>query len=89
MPDPPQPEQPRQRTQDEIEQELVDTAQRLASRVDELVGRLSPKNVVRRQIAGLREKVAPDGRPRAEVVGAAVGALVGIAVLVWRSRRHR
>ena len=88
MPGPPQPERPRQRTPEEIEQDLVDTAQRLASRVDELVGRVNPKNLARRGVAGLAEKVAPDGRPKAEVIGAAVGALAGIAVLIWRSRRR-
>jgi hypothetical protein len=28
------------------------------------------------------------GRPRAEVVGAVVGALVGVAVLTWWARRR-
>jgi len=40
-------------------------------------------------MAELRAKVVePDGRPRKEIVGAAIGALVGLAVLVWRSRRR-
>jgi hypothetical protein len=90
IPGPPAPEPPApQRTPEQIEQELVETAQRLASRVDELVYRVSPRQVVRRGMSGVREKlVAPDGRPRTELVGAAVGALAGLAVLVWRSRRR-
>jgi hypothetical protein len=90
MPGPPQPARPPQRTPDEIERELADTTQRLAARVDELVYQVQPRQLVRRAVAGLRAKVVtPDGRPKAEAVGAAVGALVGLAFLVLRSRRNR
>jgi Protein of unknown function (DUF3618) len=89
MPGPATAEQPRQRTPDEIEQELAETTQRLAARVDELTYRLKPRQMVRRGVTRLQAAIAPDGRPKAEIVGAAIGALVGVAVLVWRSRRHR
>jgi hypothetical protein len=90
MPAPPQPERSRQRKPEEIEQELLETTQRLSSRIDQLVYRVSPRQLVRRGVSGVQERlVTPDGRPRTEVVGAAVGALVGIAVLIWWSRRHR
>lgn len=89
MPGPPVPERPAQRTPDEIEQELAETTQRLAARVDELTYRLKPRQMVRRGVTRLQAAIAPDGRPKAEIVGAAIGALVGVAVLVWRSRRHR
>jgi Protein of unknown function (DUF3618) len=89
MPGPPVPERPRQRTPDEIEQELHETAQRLSTRVDELVYRMSPRQLAGRGVSNLRAKlVGRDGRPRMEFVGAAVGALVGVAFLVWRSRRN-
>jgi Protein of unknown function (DUF3618) len=89
MPGPAKPEQPQQRTPAEIEQELDETTQRLVSRVDELVYRMQPRQLVRRGMAELKAKVVePDGRPRKEIVGAAIGALVGLAVLVWRSRRR-
>ena len=101
MPGPAKPERPQQRTPAEIEQELDETTQRLVSRVDELVHRMQPRQVVRRGMAELKAKVVdldtrpqetgivePDGRPRKEIVGAAIGALVGLAVLVWRSRRR-
>ena len=89
MPGPPVPERPPERTPDEIEQELRETAQRLSSRVDQLVDRISPRQLVRRGAANLRANVVTaDGRPRMELVGAAVGALVGVAFLVWRSRRN-
>jgi hypothetical protein len=90
MPGPPPPDQLPQKTPEEIEQELLDTARRLRSRVDELVYRVSPRQLTRRGVSTLRAKiVAADGRPKPEVVGAAVGALVGLAFLVWRSRRRR
>ena len=89
MPGPAKAEQPRQRTPDEIEQELAETTQRLASRVDELIYRVHPRRLARRGVADLKAKlVQPDGRPRNEIVGAAIGALVGVVVLVWRSRRQ-
>jgi hypothetical protein len=90
MPGPPQPVRPPQRTADEIERELADTTQRLAARVDELVYQVRPRQLVRRGLSRTREKmVTPEGRPKPQVLGAAVGALVGIAFLVWRSRRNR
>jgi Protein of unknown function (DUF3618) len=89
MPGPAKPEKPRQRTPAEIEQDLDETTQQLVSRVDELVYRMHPRQLVRRGMAELKAKVVePDGRPRKEIVGAAIGALVGLAVLVWRSRRR-
>jgi hypothetical protein len=90
MPGLPQPERSTPRTPDEIERELAEATQRLAARVDELVHRVSPRQLARRGVADLKAKVVgPDGRPKAEIVGAAIGALAGIAVLVWRSRRPR
>ncbi len=89
VPGPAKAEPPRQRTPDEIEQEMAETTQRLVSRVDELVYRVHPRQLVRRGVADLKAKlVEPDGRPRNELVGAAIGALVGLAVLAWRSRRQ-
>ena len=90
MSGPPQPEQAQQRTPDEIEHELAETTRRLAARVDQLVYRVQPRQLVNRGLSRVRAKlVTPDGQPRPEVVGAAVGALVGLAVLVWRARRRR
>jgi hypothetical protein len=89
IPGPPVPERPPQRTPDEIEQELLETAQRLSSRVDELIYQIKPRQLVRRGFSNLQAKlVNADGRPRMEVLGAAVGAVVGLAFLVWRSRRN-
>jgi hypothetical protein len=77
------------RTADEIEAEINVTTERLSASIDELVDRLSPAQVARRGLAGARNVVTDaNGRPRAEVVGALVGALVGAAFLFWRSRRR-
>jgi hypothetical protein len=85
----PAPELRPARTPAEIEQELQETTDRLASRVDELVQRVHPKRVARRGVASVKEKLTtPQGRPRAEVVGAAIGGLIGLGVLAWRARRR-
>ncbi|MGH8776732.1 MAG: DUF3618 domain-containing protein [Jiangellaceae bacterium] len=90
MPAVEEPARARARKPAEIEQELQETTDRLAARVDELVDRVHPRQVARRSVASVREKLTtPQGNPRPEVVGAAIGALIGLAVLVWRARRHR
>jgi len=84
-PEPPSP----QRTADEIELELEETTDRLAARIDALIDRVSPAAIMGRGRAAVRRAVTtPNGRPRAEVVGALIGGLIGVAVLVWRAR-HR
>ena len=86
---PPEPEPRPQRSAAEIEQELNETTDRLAARVDALVDRVSPAAIAGRGRAALRRAdMTPSGRPRAEVVGALIGGLVGVAVLVWRARRR-
>lgn len=73
----------------DIEADLDATIERLGASIDELADRLSPGQIAARGIGRVRSMVTtPDGRPRAEVVGAAIGALVGVAVLVWRARRR-
>jgi hypothetical protein len=78
-----------QRTPAEIERELEETTDRLAARVDALVDRVSPAAIVGRGRAAVgRAVMTRQGRPRAEVVGALIGGLIGVAVLVWRARRR-
>lgn len=86
----PSPQRQEPRTPAEIEQELNNTTDRLAARVDALVDRANPRQAARRSVAALRENVTTaDGRPRAEVVGAAVGAIIGLALVAWRAWRRR
>lgn len=84
-PEPPGP----QRTADEIEKELEETTDRLAARIDVLVDRVSPAAIIGRGRASVRRAVmTPNGRPRAEFIGALIGGLIGVAVLVWRARQR-
>lgn len=77
------------RTAAQIEADINATAQRLSATVDELVFRLSPAQIAKRTMnRATGVVVTPDGRPRAEVIGALAGALVGAAFLLWRSRRR-
>lgn len=77
------------RTAAEIEADIDATARRLSANVDELAFRLSPARIAKRGVDGAKGLViTADGRPRAEVIGALAGALVGATFLLWRSRRR-
>lgn len=79
----------RQRSVDEIEYELNERTQRLADNVDQLVARLSPGRMAREGADSVKRRLTTaSGAPRLEVVGAVAGALVGVAVLVWWTRRR-
>jgi ElaB/YqjD/DUF883 family membrane-anchored ribosome-binding protein len=78
----------RARTPDEIERDLAAIRERLASTVDELTDRVSPRSIARRTIERVRARVLDDqGRPRPEAIGAAAGVVVVVGLLAWRSRR--
>ena len=82
-----------QRSVDQIEAEIVAARVRLADTVDELQHRTAPKEVVRRQVEGLKAKLVdatqtPDGQLRTERVAALAAAAVALVGLgVWRRRR--
>lgn len=79
----------RPRTAAQIERDITARTERLAASIDELTGRLSPSRLVKETTAGLRARVTtPEGSPRLEVVGAAVGAALVIGILLWRARRR-
>lgn len=77
----------------EIEAEIAAARERLAGTVDELQHRTAPKEIVRRQVEALRERLldathTPDGRLRTERVAALAAAAVALVGLgVWR-RTH-
>ena len=74
---------------EEIERRVDERTERLAANIDDLVSRLKPKRVARDAVTGVRSRlVTPSGRLRAEVIGAAAGAAVGAAVLIWWMRRR-
>ena len=80
----------RTRTADEIEADIAVRSERLAANIDHLLNRAKPGNIARSGVESVRSSLAgPDGTIRKEIIGAAVGALVGIGVLVWLSKRRR
>jgi hypothetical protein len=73
---------------DAIEREMEETRDRLASTIDQLVHRTSPKTVVRREVASVKAVFVDDqGNPRTDnilkVVGG-VAAFAGLLVLIRR-----
>jgi hypothetical protein len=81
------------RSVDQIEAEIAAARTRLADTVDELQHRTAPKEIVRRQVEGMKARLmdathTPDGQLRTERVAAlaALGAaLIGLGV--WQRRR--
>jgi hypothetical protein len=72
----------------EIEREIEATRARLATSIDELADRVSPKNVAKRGAEKARLTVVDEaGAPRTTriaAIGAAVAALAGL--VLWRRR---
>ncbi len=76
-----------ERTQS-LEREIEETRERLASTIDQLVDRTSPKNVVRREIAAVKGVfVDDDGNPRTENILKVVGGVAGFVGLLVVIRR--
>jgi hypothetical protein len=74
----------------QLEAELAERRTHLSTTVDELVTRLMPREILRREVEAVRIKVAqtthtPDGQIRSELVAAVLGAtsvvLIGVALL--------
>jgi AmiR/NasT family two-component response regulator len=73
------------------EAEIEETRERLAQTIDMLLERTSPKNVVRREVAGVKAFfVDPQGNPRTEnILKVAVGVIgfVGVVVVIRKVTR--
>jgi AmiR/NasT family two-component response regulator len=73
---------------DAIEREMEETRERLASTIDQLVHRSSPKTIARREVATVKGFfVDPDGNPRTEnilKVAAGVAGFVAVIVVIRR-----
>lgn len=77
---------PAQASPDQIVDELEVLLDRLSRNVDELVDRVKPANVAKRQVASIKayfvdEETGPRFEHIVPVVTAAVGTIAGIAVL--------
>jgi hypothetical protein len=72
-----------QKSPDSLETEIEQTRERLASTIDQLVYRASPKTIARREIAGVKATfVDAQGNPRTDNILKAAGAVVGFVALV-------
>jgi hypothetical protein len=71
-----------------IEDEMDATRERLASTIDQLVHRASPRNIVRREVASVRAYfVDAQGQPRTDNILKVAGGVVGFVAFVVVMRR--
>jgi len=77
-----------QRAPESIEDDMEVTRERLASTIDQLVHRASPKTIARREVEGIRAHfVDPQGNPRTDNILMVAGAVVGFVVFLVVVRR--
>lgn len=68
---------------DRIEQDIEQTRARLASTIDQLVDRTSPKKVVKREVNAIKRTfVDEQGNPRTENILKVVGGVAGFVVVL-------
>jgi hypothetical protein len=78
------------RSQQEIRDDLEVSRNRLASTIDALTYRISPKTIVKRKLEDIRaEFVDADGALRKERVAIVAGAAIGVLALVAAGRMAR
>lgn len=67
-----------------LEREIEETRERLATTIDQLLYRSSPKTIVGREVASLKARFvdARTGQPRTDNILKVVGGVVGAVVLV-------
>lgn len=72
-----------------LEREIEQTRQRLASTIDQLAHRAHPKTIVGRQVTTVKSHFVEldSGAPRTDNILQAVGAVVGVIVLLAIVRR--
>ncbi len=66
-----------------LEREIEETRERLATTIDQLVHRSSPKTIVKREVASLKAHFVDPvtGQPRTDNILKIVGGTVGVVVL--------
>lgn len=71
-----------------IETEIEQTRDRLASTIDQLVHRVSPKAIARREVATVKGYfVDPTGAPRQDNIIKVAGGVVGVIALLVVMRK--
>ena len=71
-----------------IESDIEMTRERLASTIDQLVYRSSPKTIAKREVNQVKGYfVAPDGSPRTDNIIKVVGGVVGVVVVFGLIRK--
>jgi MYXO-CTERM domain-containing protein len=76
-------------TPQEIEADIERQRDQLAQTVDQLGHKLDVKAQAKSRIDDAKDRATTDaGKPRPELVGAAVAALAGLTLLVWWRRRR-
>ncbi|MET9268293.1 DUF3618 domain-containing protein [Kribbella sp. NPDC003557] len=79
---------PNARTAEQIEADIAATRARLASTVDELVDRASPKNLALRQVEQAKSQVFDEqGQLRTQKILAVAGAVAGVVGVLLVIRR--
>ena len=75
-------------TPDALVDDIEQTREQLASTIDMLTDRVSPKNIAARQLARVKAHfVAADGSPRLDNIAKAAGVVVGLVAVVVVIRR--
>lgn len=75
-------------TPEEIQAEIERQREALAATVDQLTDKLDVKSQAQRKAAEVKDRATTsDGKPRPELLGAAAGVVVAVALLAWW--RHR
>ncbi len=77
-----------ERRPDAIERDIEQARERLATTIDQLVYRTSPKTIIRREVATIRGYfVDPQGNPRTENLLKVAGGVAGFFALLVVIRR--
>lgn len=82
-------EDPADRRPSQLEREIEETRERLATTIDELLFRAHPKTIVGREVAGVKGYFVDHatGEPRTENILKVVGGVVAVVAVLVTIRR--